>query len=120
MNSPPMPTDDRAKAWSVLADLFLDTSFDEEDRDRMASELRALPFSVSELDNILRREVAPAFAMNLFSMAGEWTGWTPEGAADMVARTQRPCLVRGLRNGAKAAFGMAMAGREWRRISRKV
>ncbi len=104
----------------MLADLFLDTSFDEADRDRMAAQLRALPFSVNELDEMLRREVAPAFAGNLFSMAGEWTGWPPESAAEIVLRAKRPRIGRNLRNGVKAAYGMSMVAGEWRRISARI
>ncbi|WP_443969962.1 DUF7079 family protein [Sphingobium sp. CR28] len=71
-------TQEHLPVWTVLSELFLDTSFDEADYDRIAEVLRRSPFRLSELERILREEVSPAFAGNLLSVAGEWERWSQE------------------------------------------
>ncbi len=66
----------RLPVWTVLSELFLDTSFDETDYDRIAAVLLRSPYQRDEIKQILRHEVSPAFSGNLLSIAGEWAGWS--------------------------------------------
>jgi hypothetical protein len=64
----------RVPVWTILAETILDTAFDEGENDRMASELVRSGYSAAELQDIYRREIAPAFWFNLASPADEWAG----------------------------------------------
>ena len=73
-----------------MADLFLDTDFKGLDIEaRLVERIAASPFSLSELDDIYVWEVAPAFAFNLRSIAGEWGMWE-EGEAERRIRAILP------------------------------
>ena len=63
----------RRPVWLALSDLFLDTdvSLFQEANARL---LAASPYSLEELDTILREEVYPACSFNPWSVAGEWAG----------------------------------------------
>ncbi len=68
-----------------MADLFLDNDFTGTDLEvRQAEALAASPFSLAELDAIFAWEVAPAFAFNLRSIAGEWAMWDSEEVREYV------------------------------------
>ncbi len=56
------PTEQRQVVWEVLAQLWVDTSYDPEELDRFADRLAACGFSIRELDRIATREVCGAFA----------------------------------------------------------
>ena len=59
-----------------MADLFLDTAYLEiAGADRVASRIRDSGFSTSQLRDIFRDEVGPAFSFNLLEIAGEWAAW---------------------------------------------
>ena len=62
--------------WLALSDLFLDTEVNiwREANTRL---LAASPYSLDELDAILREEVYPACSFNLSLVAGEWAGFEP-------------------------------------------
>ena len=66
--------DERRPVWLALSDMFLDTdtALFRESNTRL---LAASPYSVVELDAILREEVYPACSFNLWQVAGEWTGF---------------------------------------------
>jgi len=55
---------EREKAWVLLSDLFVDTTYTENELARIASALGALKFSVEEFSYILKKEVSP--------VAGRW------------------------------------------------
>ncbi|OWV85250.1 hypothetical protein ATY78_25920 [Rhizobium sp. R635] len=59
-----------------MSDLFLDTELETGDYRRIAGVLKISGYSLAELRLILEDEVAPAFASNLLSVAGEWAGWS--------------------------------------------
>ena len=66
--------DGRRPVWLALSDMFLDTDtalFREGNTRRLA----AAPYSLAELDTILREEVYPACSFNLREVAGEWAGF---------------------------------------------
>lgn len=76
----------RLPVWHALADLFLDTGQRDEDYRRIAGRLAASGYDRVELRRILDEEVAPAFAFNLFDIAGQWGCWTEEQVLDLVTR----------------------------------
>lgn len=79
----------RLPVWHVFADLFLDTEQTAEDYGWMARKLNDSGYSRAELRRILDEEVAPAFAFNLFDIAGQWGCWSEEQVLDLVTRAQR-------------------------------
>ena len=77
-NPPPILTaadlDARRPVWEALSDLFLDTDITLS-RDWRVRVLAASPYTLAELDAILRSEIYPVCIHNLFSIAGEWAGF---------------------------------------------
>jgi hypothetical protein len=67
----------RRPVWIALSELFLDTTLDSADIDRIAKTLAGSRYSLGELDRILLWEVYPACHRNLWSIAGEWAGFDP-------------------------------------------
>jgi hypothetical protein len=76
----------RRPVWEALSELFLDTSFDEADFNRIARVLARSPYSLEELEHILVSEVHPACGANMLSLAGEWTGFDPEWLESRIVR----------------------------------
>ena len=60
--------------WLALSDLFLDTDV-QLFREMNTRLLARSPYSLDELDAILREEVYPACSFNLSLVAGEWGGF---------------------------------------------
>ena len=79
----------RLPVWWALSDLFLDTEQTEEDYGRIARTLNESGYDRTELRRTLDEEVAPAFAFNLFDIAGQWGCWTEEQVLDLVTRAER-------------------------------
>ena len=79
----------RAPVWRALSDLFLDTELDEADIAIIAETIRAAGFSADQAEEILRRDVAPVFWMNLIQVAGEWTPWSESQVRDLVCEHLR-------------------------------
>jgi hypothetical protein len=76
---------ERLPVWTVLSELFLDTSFDDADYDRIAAVLLQSPYRRrTEIEQILRNEISPAFSSNLFSIAGEWVPWSEEEVREIM------------------------------------
>ena len=67
--------EERIPVWNALSEFFLDTELHHTDRERIATVLAASPYSEEKLEEILRFEVTPVLRANLFSIAGEWTGF---------------------------------------------
>lgn len=114
----------RLPVWHALSDIFLDTELQPADHARIADALRASPFSPAELRAILEREVAPAFAFNLLSVAGEWTSWSSEEVRAIMLRSlgspgAHPLLIwaRRMLNRRVAAIGKGHVAAEWGRIA---
>ncbi|KWV93057.1 hypothetical protein [Erythrobacter sp. YT30] len=75
---PPLSEDEIARrlpVWAILSEAFQDTELEDSDYDRMARELAQSGYYADEVEHIYRREVAPAFCVNMLSAAGEWRGW---------------------------------------------
>ncbi len=64
----------RLPAWHALSSLFLDTDVTLL-REWRATQLSQSPYTVEELETILRDEVFPVCSWNMFSVAGEWAGF---------------------------------------------
>lgn len=73
----------RAPVWAALSNLFLDTDIALLHA-YIAKELAASPYADDELLQILRTEAGPTFGTNMFSIAGEWVGWSAAEARELV------------------------------------
>jgi len=67
--------DERLPVWEALSRLFLDIELDEKDYHRISDLLAMSPYSIQEIEDILRFEVYPVLIWNLRSVAGVWTGF---------------------------------------------
>jgi hypothetical protein len=65
----------RLRAWTALASLFIDNELGPGDYEHVAGTLTELGYTAGESEFLLRQEVAPVFAANLWVPAGEWTPW---------------------------------------------
>ena len=68
----------RRPVWAALSELFLDTELQTDDFQRIATVLWSSEYSEVELNEILRKEVAPVVRANLSSAAGTWEGFDQE------------------------------------------
>ncbi|AWN22992.1 hypothetical protein DKM44_06905 [Deinococcus irradiatisoli] len=68
----------RRRAWLALSELFLDSELESADVRRLAQQLRASGFTLTELEHLLSAEVAPVLGGNLLSVAGVWNGFDPD------------------------------------------
>lgn len=105
--------------WCALSDLFLDTELDAATGDRIAAAARDAGFDATQTHDILAQEVVPAFGVNLFAVAGEWTPWSADFVRERVLATQRSWLGRA---GGRLMWRMlrrSMAA-EWDQIARRI
>ncbi|MES2425203.1 MAG: hypothetical protein V4562_12290 [Pseudomonadota bacterium] len=65
----------RYPLWNALADLWLDTWYDEAQLQRLGERIHAMGYHPEEVWRIALYEVAPAVRANLWSVAGEWAGF---------------------------------------------
>lgn len=79
----------RRPVWLALSDLFLDTDVTLLQAAN-ARLLAASPYSLEELDTILREEVYPACAFNLREVAGEWAGFDADWLERRIRRGGAP------------------------------
>ncbi len=77
--------DSRRPVWLALSDLFLDTDVNLF-RESNARLLADSPYSLDELDAILREEVYPACSANLSLVAGEWAGFDADWLEQRILR----------------------------------
>lgn len=73
----------RTPVWCALSDLFLDTDVSLL-REFTANTLAKSPYSMDELEDILRFEVYPVCKYNLLSVAGEWAGFDEQWLVDRI------------------------------------
>ena len=78
----------RLPVWHAMSDLFLDTELQARDYRRIAKVLTTSTYSRAELRSILEDEVTPAFASNLWAVAGEWAGWTESDVRAIMLQSQ--------------------------------
>ncbi|PIB35422.1 hypothetical protein BFP72_08445 [Reichenbachiella sp. 5M10] len=81
----------RREMWVVLSQLYLDTQLGEAELKYIAGKIKDSPYSLKEVRSIDRLEVFPVLQKNLYSIAGEWTGFDEKWLVDeiMNARTER-------------------------------
>lgn len=103
----------RLPVWCALSDLFLDTEQRDEDYRAIARTLNESGYGKAELRQILDEEVAPAFAFNLFDIAGDWGGWTEAQVLDLVTRAQRQWTLFGA---VKRAMVKSHLDAEWAKL----
>lgn len=83
----------RKLVWEALSDLFLDTDTSLT-RSWRVGILANSPYSIDELEAILVDEVYPVCRANLFSVAGEWSGFDPGWLESSILRRLRSPLHR--------------------------
>lgn len=105
----------RRPVWEALSTLFLDTDTSLL-RQYRAKLLAESPYSVTELETILRDEVFPICSWNMMSIAGEWAGFDPSWLEQKILRRLRA------RHRWRLGFGHRLIVRspEWRRTRRAV
>ena len=64
----------RRQVWGAMSEMFLDTDV-AQFREHTATLLASSPYSLAQLDTILRDEVNPACRYNFVLVAGEWAGF---------------------------------------------
>jgi hypothetical protein len=77
----------RLPLWCALAELFLDTEMQDHDYQAIARAALAGSFSADQVRDIFEREVFPAFAVNLMSVAGAWAGFRPDFVRERILET---------------------------------
>lgn len=113
--NPPQDLEARRPVWDALSTLFLDTELSLL-RDHRARLLAESPYTLEELDQILRDEVFSVCSLNQASIAGEWLGFDPDWLEAKIV--ERLAGRRRFRIG----FGhrLFLRSREWRRTKRRV
>jgi hypothetical protein len=93
------PTEERQVVWEVLAQFWVDTSYDASQLDEFADRLARCGFSIGELDRIAHREVCGAFAiftLTVFASAGmalpDWYFAEDQARKKVAAWLSRPRL----------------------------
>lgn len=76
----------RRPVWLALSDLFLDTELQEDELRFIARTLAESPYTLSEIESILDREVYPVCIPNMLCVAGEWAGFDPEALESAILR----------------------------------
>ncbi|RRN78790.1 MULTISPECIES: DUF7079 family protein [Pseudoxanthomonas] len=111
------PTPERRQVWEAMSELYLDTDVDAEVLTRVAGVLAQSPYSLDELQKILRNEVHPVLVPNLCSVAPVWDGFDPEWlAAEIGAHLRRPWPVRWWRARVMRSHAIIL----WHRLIRRI
>lgn len=103
----------RLPVWIALSDTFLDTELSEGRYRHIAHVIIECRFSPDDALAIYHEDVVPAFAINLLSTAGEWTGWPDDYVQDRVIEARKSRVSRALLN---RIFRGYVTG-QWARIS---
>lgn len=114
---PQTDLESRRPLWYALSDLYLDNEPAARDLDWIAEVCASSPYSLAEIDRIMFAEVYPALIGNLFSMAGEWTGFDTAWLSDKIltrcpSRTYVPWWL----NPVKQLY----FGAKWRHIKQRI
>ncbi len=102
----------RSPIWEALSEFFLDTELGDKDYLRISQVLAASPYSVKEVEDILRFEVYPVLIDNLQSPAGGWEGFDTQWLREQIEPklNKRPLIRRPL-------FLWWMVRPHWDRVS---
>lgn len=107
----------RLPVWTALGELFLDTELTATDLQAIAKVLEQSPYDVTEVEHILRREVAPAFIGNLMAVAGQWVPWTEDEVREIMNRSLDQGLPGRFFARIRARLHGKMITRDWRHIA---
>lgn len=107
---------ERLPVWTSLSELFLDTELGDYDFNRIANSLKNSPYKVDEIERILRDEVAPAFAGNLWSPAGEWQPWSENDVLRIMKRQAESRWITRI----ITRFAMRTIPSEWAQIASRL
>lgn len=111
------PAPERSQVWEALSELYLDTDIDPAVLGRVAEALARSPYSLGELERILRYEVHPVLVSNLYSVAGVWSGFDRQWLAEAIgAYLRRPWPVRWWRSRLMRAHAVIL----WHRLIRRI
>lgn len=101
----------RAKVWDTLSNLFLDTSWSQDDLEAFAKTIAESPFSLEELGHILFFEVCPVCAPNLFIFpGGEWAGFSSDWLIQNCLKYQRRHIFKTSGNSDRVKFFVHVLG----------
>ena len=78
-------THPRIMAWTALAALFIDNEVGPAECAEAAAAVAQAGYGSAEAERMLREEVAPIFAANLWNPAGEWQPWSEADVARIMA-----------------------------------
>lgn len=86
----------RMPLWEALSFLWLDTEVTESDLDWIARVMAESGLTIEELWRVYSYEVAPVVSVNVYSVAGEWAGFSPDWLRTEIVRNLRdgPRLTR--------------------------
>lgn len=79
----------RFPIWKACSDFFIDNELNECDINHIVNVCADSKYTMRELEKIMFLEVWPAFIINLFSVAGNWTGWSDEYIKERVLAKYR-------------------------------
>jgi hypothetical protein len=116
----PLSLERRAPVWEALSELFVGKELQDYDYAGIAETLRVSGYSLDELENVLREEVAPVFRSNLSPLAvPEMEGWAQEAVVKAI-RThldrEKTSLPRMLARLATPSALPEVAAKRWLRI----
>lgn len=119
---PPDPVDveRRVPVWHALSELFLDAEPRPHDFDRIAVAIAAAAYGRAAARAILDNEVAPVFAVNLLSVAGEWMGWSSDSVRDAVVAAMKQNRFSRWRARLRARAARRIYLASWQEIERRL
>ncbi len=78
--------ENRRPVWRALSELFLDTELQDDELSYIARTMAESPYSLSEIETILAREVYPVCIFNMLCVAGEWAGFNEEWLEESILK----------------------------------
>lgn len=106
----------RLPVWAAMSRVFLDTELSERDYAAIAAAIDQAGFTAVEARAIFKDEVAPAFAVNLRSVAGEWAGWPDEFVRERVLAKRGSIVAKALNR----LFDKDVLSQEWGKIAARL
>lgn len=79
----------RMPLWQALSSLWLDTELTDLDLDWIARVMDDSGLTIEELLRVYSYEVAPVVYMNVYSVAGQWLGFSPDWLRTEIVRNLR-------------------------------
>ena len=79
----------RMPLWEALSDLWLDTQLSDAYMEGIARVMDESGLTIEELWRVYSYEVAPVVFMNVYSVAGQWVGFSPDWLRTEIVRNLR-------------------------------